>query len=58
MRVAPPISADGPERPGRDAPMIRMVLAMVAVTVITAAGLPLCRRALRHSNTQVHRINQ
>ena len=36
----------------------RMVLAMVAAAVIAAAGLPLCRRALRHSNTQIHRINQ
>ena len=38
--------------------MKRTVLALLAGAMITAAGVPLCRRILRRSNTQVHRINQ
>jgi hypothetical protein len=38
--------------------MNRKVLALLAGALIAAAGSALCRRVLRQSNTQVHRISQ
>ena len=38
--------------------MNKKALALLAGALLAAAGQALCRRVLRQSNTQVHRISQ